>query len=325
MNSSEDRVWVLSGEDFQRLERMNELLEKYIDKATKDFNFDIIRPEDFSFERFAELIVTFPMMAEKRVVLLRDFDKLCKSGKELKKSISGLLMKTPDSTIVIIEGEEASLAPKPKNYCRFEEFKPVYENKLPGWIKERFLKKGKKIEEKAVALLINNAGTILGELNSEIEKVLIICGEKDIVAEKDVSLVVGSFRRDTVYSLCNAVGLGSFGDAIKILANLTESEKNKETYYISTLFSHILRLGEYNRLRQSGLSKDEVLKTLSQNLFIWNLNSMDKQALNFNSKQVKKALTALAKTESSLKKSGIDNKLILELAMPFIIPKNKAI
>ena len=85
---SEIRVILLSGEDFQRSERLSEILDAAVDEITRDFNLDIIHSGDFKnkaeefITKFTELIMTFPMMAQRRVIVLRNFDKLDKDAKK---------------------------------------------------------------------------------------------------------------------------------------------------------------------------------------------------------------------------------------------------
>ncbi len=318
---SKIRVVLLAGEEFQRKERLKEILDTAVEPATRDFNLDIITPKNKNIpvENLAELVMMFPMMASRRIVVVRDFDTIDTS---VRKQACEIIAGTPESTLVIVEGEKAALSPAPpKNYVLKELFKKIYENKLPSWIKGRFSVRGRKVTDGAVALLINNIGDGLRELDSEIEKVTIMSGDGDTVEEKTVEQVVGSFKRHTVWTLCNAVGLGNFGEAVGILDNLMESEKNKETYYIATLNSHILKIAAYNSLVGKGTPHQEAMKTVTESPFLWKLNKMDRQARNFGDREVRRALSMLVRTESSLKKSRMDKRLIMELMIPFIMPK----
>lgn len=325
-NFSGIRVILLSGEEFQRLERLKEILDATVDKATRDFNLDVLHADEFKnktnefITKLSELLMTFPMMAERRIIVIRNFDKL---EKNTGKKASGLLRETPETTQVIVEGEKTKLSPIPKDHFIAESFKPIYENRLPAWIKDRFLKRGKKVTDSAVALMINNAGTVLRELDSEIEKTMIIVNDRECANEEDVKQVVGEFRHETVYGLCNAVGLGNLKEALKILNTLLETEKNKETYYISTLNSHIMKISEFNRLKKNGIPHEEAIKVVTSNPFLWKLNKMPEQIVNFSPGQVQRSLAVLGRTESTLKRSGIDKKLLMELLIPFIIPKTK--
>jgi len=323
------RVIVLSGEEFQRSERLSEIIATAVEPSTRDFNLDTIYPDQFNGEKrdqgkitldvLAGLIQTFPMMAERRVVVIRDFDLL---QKETQKMVSGAIARTPETTLVIVEGEKVSLSPKPpKGHVLTESFKQIYENNLPAWIKERFARRGRKVTDNAIALLINNIGDGLRELDGEIEKVTIAAGDSETVTESTVELVVGSFKHHTVYTLSNAVGLGDFSEALHILTSLMETEKNKETSYIGFLASHIMKIAQYNYLMGKGTPAGEAMKVITNKPFFWDLNKMDAQTRNFGQREVRRALNMLGRTESLLKKSGIDNRLLMELMIPFVLPK----
>ena len=316
------RVALLSGEEFQRLELFKEIVDCAADAATRDFNLDMFNAENFNLAAFSAQLVTFPMMAERRVVTVRNFDKI---HKETRKKACAAIKETPDTTLVVIEGEKATLTPKPPaNFLLKESFKIIYENRLPSWIQGRFSKRGKTVEQKAIALLINNMGMALRELDNEIEKVTVAAHDKKHVSEEDVASVVGAFKRDTVWNLCNAVGLGDFSDAADILTRLMEAEKNKETFYIGSIASHIMKLAEYNRLMRAGTAQPEAMKVATSSPFLWKLNKMDIQAKNFGPREVRRALTILARAESTLKKQSIDKRLMMEILLPLITAKRKS-
>lgn len=332
-NLHDVRVIVLAGEEFQRLERLSALIEETVDKATRDFNYDSLWPEDFKKNedsrrengvgRFSSLLQTYPMMAERRVIVFRFFDDL---HPEIRKKICTLLQKTPETTLVILEGEKPSLSPKPpKAYYREETFKKIYERDMPSWIRSRFAKRGKKIAENAIALLINNVGDVLSELDREIEKVTVAVEDRNPVTLSDVEKIVGMFRRYTPYALCNAVGAGDFSEASHILTNLMETEKNKETWYITLLASHLMKIAEYNAQVKAGTPPDVAMKVLAATEFFWKINKYGIQVKNFGRQEVRRALIRLADTDSSLKKSSLDHRLIMELMLPAIMPKQEKI
>jgi DNA polymerase-3 subunit delta len=262
--------------------------------------------------------MTFPMMAERRVVVIRFFDDI---HPEIRKKIAAEIAKTPDTTLMIVEGEKVALSPKPlSRHLREETFKRIYEDKLPSWIRKRFAKRGKRVTEGGIALMINNVGDVLGELDGEIEKVVIAIDPEDTATERDVERIVGMFRRHTVYALNNAVGTGDFAEAVRILRSLMESEKGKETYYTMSLASHIMKIAGYHALVNSGAPPQEARKTINEKPYFWKLNRMEEQVRMFGEAEVRRAITVLADTDSDLKRSSIDNTLIMELMLPRIMP-----
>jgi DNA polymerase III subunit delta len=324
------RVISLAGEEFQRLERLSELIGETVDAATRDFNYDSIWPEDFKkteesrkengVGKFTSLLQTYPMMAERRVIVLRNFEEI---HPEHRKKICALLQKTPETTLVILESEKISLSPKLSgSHYREETFRQIYDRDLPDWIRKRFSKHGKKINQDAVALIINNVGSVLGELNNEIGKVIIAVQDKNPVVLSDVEKIVGMFKRYTPYAFCAAVGSGDFKEASYILENLMETEKNKETWFITLLGSHLMKIAEYNVQIQAGIPPEQAMKVLAANNFFWKMNKYDTQVKIFGVKEVRRALIRLAETDSSLKKSSLDHRLIMELMLPLIMPKS---
>jgi DNA polymerase III delta subunit len=317
------RVVLLSGEEFQRLERLNELLQTHVDQATRDFNYNSLYPQDLQkfadVRRFADLVTAYPMMAARRVVVVRFFDDVLL---EMRKKVAEALKDIPETTLVIIEGEKAALTPKPTDrHFRAETFKPIYESKLPDWIRGRFAKRGKRISESAVVLMMNNVGIVPLELDAEIGKVTDMVRDKAFVTEEDVERIVGKFRRFTVYALQNAVGMGDFPEAARVLQNLMEMEKGRETWYVMSLATHIMKLGQYNMLLKKGSSPADALKELGEPEFLWKVNRKDIQARNFKDPdKVRRALETLADADSRLKSSSVDKSLLMELVLPAVMP-----
>jgi DNA polymerase III subunit delta len=318
------RIVLLSGEEFQRSERLDEILEAAVDTATRDFNRDILFPQDIQksadVQRFADIVMSYPMMAERRVVAIRFWDDVGKNSPDVKKKIAAVLKDTPETTLVLIEGEKVALTPKPPaRFMKEESFKPVYDDKLPYWIQERFRKLGKKAEKGVVELLANNIGNQLRELDGEIEKIAMIAGDSPTATGAHAEKVVGEFRRFTIYALQNAVGTGDFAEAIHVLRALSQEERNRETYYNMSLASHIMKIAGYNALVKSGVSPAEAKKATGFNDWFWNKNDMSKQTRLFTEKRALQALTVLADTDSDLKRSRIDKELIMELALARIM------
>jgi DNA polymerase III subunit delta len=317
---SKTRVILLSGEDFQRSERLSKILSLVVDKNTRDFNFDELNPNTFSVNLLSEIITTYPVLSDKRVILVRDFDKI---NPDIRKKAALVIKNVQDSALIIIEGEEASLSPKPPaEYFVSETFKPVYESQLPQWIQSRFSIRGKKVTKLATALLINNAGTVLREIDNEIEKISIAFDKKETVTEKEVEHIVGSFRQDTIWNLCNSLGTGDLAATHRILANLMDSEKNKETFFIVSMASHIMKISEYNSLIKKGGNPAEAMKVLSSSPFLWKINRYDKQTSNITPQKARKIIEALKIADSTMKKYGLNKELFMELLVPAISPEN---
>src|SRR3982751_1637536 len=75
-------VYYLYGDDdFLKEEGLKQLLAAVVDPATRDFNLDLRRGADLDGETLGVLLGTMPMMAERRVVVVRDVGALKKEAR----------------------------------------------------------------------------------------------------------------------------------------------------------------------------------------------------------------------------------------------------
>jgi len=79
-----DPAYYIVGEDeFQKEDAITQLIDAALDPAVADFNLDIRRASDLSGESLGVLLGTPPMMAERRVVVLRDVAGLKKDAQRV--------------------------------------------------------------------------------------------------------------------------------------------------------------------------------------------------------------------------------------------------
>src|SRR5690625_7028612 len=70
------QIYYLFGEETFLKEYIQKEIEKLIPEEQKDFNFDLFYGNESESERIIEVARSFPMMAERRVVIVKDFLKL---------------------------------------------------------------------------------------------------------------------------------------------------------------------------------------------------------------------------------------------------------
>src|SRR6185503_3129975 len=68
-------------DDFRKQEALNLLVNAAVDAATRDFNYEARRGAEITGEELGSLLATPPMLAERRVIVVRDASALKKDGK----------------------------------------------------------------------------------------------------------------------------------------------------------------------------------------------------------------------------------------------------
>ena len=95
-----DPVYYLFGDDdFLKEGASRDLVEAAVDPSTRDFNLEIRRANDLDAEALDALLSTPPMLAERRVVVIRDVDKMKKGARAL---LDRYLARPAHDTILVL-------------------------------------------------------------------------------------------------------------------------------------------------------------------------------------------------------------------------------
>jgi DNA polymerase-3 subunit delta len=98
---------------------------------------------------------------------------------------------------------------------------PPKESELPAWLgglaESRY---GKKLPRPAAVLLLELAGTGLGQLDMELAKLAAYVGERAQIAQEDVTQLVGGWRAETTWALVDNLMEGRTGEALVCLDKL---------------------------------------------------------------------------------------------------------
>jgi DNA polymerase III subunit delta len=135
-------VFYLHGEDhFRKEEAVRALVAAHLDPATRDFNLDPIRGTDVDAETLASLIATPPMMAEWRVIVLREVEGLA-SSKKARDELVRVTQDPPPGLALIMSctvpvGSRAKFYGELAKHARSVEFKAITDADVPGWLMAR--------------------------------------------------------------------------------------------------------------------------------------------------------------------------------------------
>ncbi|MBT8397159.1 MAG: hypothetical protein KJN92_09340, partial [Gemmatimonadetes bacterium] len=169
-------VFFLYGDDpFRKEEEARALIDWHLDPGTKDFNFDPLRGSEVGVETLASVLATPPLMAEWRVVVLREVEALAPSPRAREALLE--VAKSPPPGLALIltamipKGSKAKFYGELKRFARSVEYPEVGPNDAPGWLVDWTASRhGREITEEAARALCAGAGTSLGVLAQEVEK-----------------------------------------------------------------------------------------------------------------------------------------------------------
>src|SRR5690606_14224021 len=239
-------VYFLFGEEeFLKEEAAAEITAAHLDPATRDFNYDQLRGTDVDPETLASIANTPPMMAEWRVVVVREVQALATNARGRTAVESLLEQPIPGLALILIatlpERTKAAFYERLKKETVAVEFPQLASGDLPGWLIDRAGSHGVELATNAARALAAT-GHELGVLVQEIRKLVDYIGERRRITLEDVTAVVGSVPRQNRWDWFDMVGDARFREARAALTPLFDANETGVGLVIG-LGTHFLRLG----------------------------------------------------------------------------------
>ncbi len=222
--------------------------EELVDPATRDFNLDVFYGDDIDSQRLAASLSSMPMMADRRVVLIRRAQSLPPSLQTyvtdyIERPVAGSLL------LLAFEGEGKAkwvqkLAPKvvviPCETPRRGE--------LRRWVKGRAEALGIHLADEAMDLVTEGRGLRLIEIAGELEKAALLAGEGGEVGVEVLQQVWGLEPEINIWRFFDHVASGRRLVALREFDRLRESfDKDQTAGFILSQIARVWRTAEKER------------------------------------------------------------------------------
>jgi DNA polymerase-3 subunit delta len=305
-------AFFLYGDDhFRKEEAGKALVEWHLDPATRDFNFDPLRGSEVDVESMASVLGTPPMMAEWRVVVLREVEGLASSPRAREALLTIVKRPPPGLALVILgtipSGSKAKFYRDLIRFARAVEFAEIGVNDVPGWLVERARDHhGVEITMDAARALAGGLGTDLGVLVREVEKLASMVERGQAITpalvEKGGTRVPAQDR----WEWMDMVGGRDFRKALDALPTLL-AQGESAVYLTMGLTTHFLRLGVGCTGGRGAL--EEVLLPHQRK---WLAASLMEQARRWTVTELESAVKGLKRVDRILKSSTLPQEQVLE-------------
>lgn len=314
--------FLYGSERFLMDEVQAELLEHALAPHERDFNLDIVYGADVQAPAVLALCASFPIMSERRVVIVRDFEKL----KDNHLFTTYAAQPNPTALVLLVCGSKPNLATNPyralKKHAAWGEFKTLYDNQMPGWIKSRVESKGHQMEPQAVQMLADYVGTSLRSAVAEIDKLITYVGERKRLTADDVVEASGQTRDFNVFELQKAIGEARYPDALHITERLLQkssSTRGEALMVISVLTGYFTKLWKLTVCQTKRMPKAEMAKRVGISPYF--IQEYIHSLRRFPPERIERAFSALLAADYELKGGSTrDERLILTLLLRRLIP-----
>lgn len=202
-------VYFLTGDEPYFIDSISDFIEENVlTESEKAFNQVKLYGRDVDFKSVVDQVTQFPLMAEKRVVLLKeaqsmkDFDQL-----------QGYFSKPATTSILVIsykhkklDGRSAVAKVLDKNAVVLKASR-IYDNQVPDWIKSYLSGQHIGIKEEATMLLSEYVGADLSKLSNELEKLTINVGPGATVTPEEIERYIGISKEYNIFELQKALAV----------------------------------------------------------------------------------------------------------------------
>ncbi|NLI92420.1 MAG: DNA polymerase III subunit delta [Peptococcaceae bacterium] len=178
------------------------------------------------------------------------------------------------------------------------------------WVQKEAKIRGKIINASAASFLVESAGHHTGILSQELDKLCLYVGDKPEINQDDISAVSIPLIETSVFAMLDAIAAGNSSTAIHRLTEVLSQEYFLKVHTMIVRQIRLLLAGSI--LRQRGGTVEKLME-ITGIRSSFEANKIFRQAAGFTPEKLCLAMEDCLKTELSLKSSGGNPHLLLEM------------
>lgn len=317
------QLYLLYGEEtYLRDYYLGKLRDRLLSGGMGEFNLHEIKAKDMSPHALEEAVDCLPMMGERTLIMITDYD-LFKANEKDREQYIRIVSQLPDYCCVVFlydlieyKGDaRTKLAAALKQHGTLVNFVRQDQGDLVDWVRRRFKALGKDIDSRLALDLIFLCGDLMTNLIGEIEKIGAYSKQKHIT-KADIEAVATPQLDAVVFRMTDAIGEGSFDKAAAVLGELYQMQEPP----IKIMWS----LGRQMRQLYSARLALEQGRGASYVASLWGIkpypaDKLLNSARRMSLKWCRNAVVRCGQTDLAMKSTGQDGQellttLLLELA-----------
>ncbi|MCM2263715.1 MAG: DNA polymerase III subunit delta [Desulfuromonadales bacterium] len=303
-------ILLLHGEEGYLVEQAaRQVTAAVVAADSRDFNLTVVHGRDLKGNALIDQARTLPVFASRRLVVIRNVHE---AQAEQLEAFSAYLDDPVPETFLLVTA--TTIDKRRKFFQKFAqvgeiiEFRRLYENQLPQFIRDRAREAGRTFTGPALKLFCRRVGNNLAEVVGELDKLASYVGDREFFEEDDVAAVVSDTRVESVFALTDALGTGELAVALRLLGRLLD-DGQPALVILSMLTRHFRQLWKARELLAQGVPQKDLPRRIGVNPYF--LSGLLVQARNCSDDQLREAFPKFLAVDLSLK-SGGDSRAQLE-------------
>lgn len=304
-------AYLIYGEqDLLLAQALDQLKRNVGQVADLDFNMETFDGESADADQIVSACNTLPFASERRLVVVRNADKLAKDGTD---ALVAYLADPAPTTILALVAKK--IAKNTRLYKSVEKIGGLLARaaptaaEYPRRVQDMFARKGKSVSLDGAVLLVNAVGKDLRRLSVEVDKAVAYAGSRLELSEADIEEVTSTTAKASVFEFGTALANRDCAGALRLIDRLVGDGE-------SVFGLHALALRQVRDLivartlaDRGSASPGELARALGKQ--DWQVKHLARQARGFSAGELVDAVRAAAEAEVQMKTSR-DSRLALE-------------
>lgn len=240
-------VYVFYGEEsYLREYCLSEMKKQLVPPGFEQFNYHRLEGKGLTAQVLLETAEAMPMMAQRTMVQVVDWD-IYKLSEEQRNTLIALLEDFPPYCCLVLVYDQLEYKPNRTykklyaamdKHARAVKFEEQSQNEILKWVSRRFKAAGHTIDAPTAEHLLFTCGSLMNGLIPEIEKIAAYA-KAERITRADIDAVAAPVLEAQVFEMTGAVSRGDFDRAAQVLGSLLQLQE--EPFMLLALMGKELR------------------------------------------------------------------------------------
>lgn len=326
------RVYFLYGEeDFLVKTYADRIISAAVPEDSRDMNF-VKYTKLPKADELSDYLENVPFFSEYKCVLIEDLDADAMVIADHKAYLA-IIGNIPESSVLIISQKNVFVDPKkPKDKMKKLiaacdaagaccELNRLPNAKLAEMAQGKFARAGCSVSRENAAFLVEECGSSLTVMQTEIEKLCSYKGSGEI-SRGDIEKLVPRRIDSNIYNLAKELFAGRTGNALRILDDLF-AQRTEPFMIFAALSSHFTDLYRAKLAMQARKSSSEAAKAFGYYGRAFVMDNAYRSARSLSAGYLSECINILYRTNRLVNSSKADNRILLERAITEIAALEK--
>ncbi len=306
--------YIFGPENFLKDKISSAIIKRFKTPGSEEFDLSILHADSDSAVNALEQLEMMPFLAKFRLVILKNFDTMKASDKNL---IAEYVQNPVPTSILVLTAEKIDERIKAnkiisekaeKIICR----SPYSSADIIKWLNIETDKRKIFFDNDSKELFARSIELNYQVASNELEKLIIYTKGKKHIEIEDVKATVGKSRTNKIFDLQNEIGKRNVKKALAILENMI-SNNESAVFVIIMLSTFFQALWKIKTLQTKNISNSEIENRYLPEIFFSFRKNQIAYAKKYSSDEISKIFSLLLQADIDAKSLNLKDEVIMEI------------